>query len=775
MMKGKKRTIQDVTSSTLVTDEKLIFDKPIEEDSDIEEVSSDDTEAESKESSDEENNCLRINAEENFVINKNASSVDKLKDSTSENVADIKETNISETAISDDEENAEPGSLWSRRINAINMYNYADSDDTSDEEDLRNTVGNIPMEWYEDFPHIGYDLDGKKIMKPIRNQDELDKFLDKMENPDYWRTIHDRTTARDHVLDEEELQLINRLTKGKFYDPNYNPYEPFVDFFSGETMIHPVSNYPEHKRSFVPSYSEKRKVGILVHAIKLGLIKLKKKVVHEQKEERFYDLWADTKEKTKTRSELKRQEMHIPAPKQSLPGHEASYNPAPEYLPTEEEMAKWKEEDPEFRKLDFIPKQYKTLRKVPQYENFIQERFSRCLDLYLCPRQRKMRVRVNPKDLIPKLPKPSDLKPFPTFQTLCYRGHKSIVLSIAVDMTGQWLASGSKDGVVRVWEIATARCVREITTFPSEASVKCVSWCPNPSVCLLAVAAGENVVIINPFVGDRVVCQSTDKLIESFDESLKEKAEAEDDDEEREVRKSSIAPWNLVSSGAEFLDGQRIIIKHPKDVGKVVWHAKGDYFASTVPGNGHNQVYLHQLTKLRSQNPFSKYKGAVQTIIFHPIRPFFFVATQTMVKVYNLAKQELTKKLYPNVKWISSIAIHPGGDNILVGSYDSKLSWIDLDLSTKPYHTMRYHGRAVRACAFHKKYPLFASVGDDCSIIVSHGMVYNDLLQNALIVPVKVLKGHKSNDVFGIMDVCFHPNQPWVFSAGADATVRLYT
>lgn len=47
-------------------------------------------------------------------------------------------------------------------------------------------MGNIPMEWYKDFPHIGYDLDGKKIYKPIRNKDELDEFLDKMENPDYW-------------------------------------------------------------------------------------------------------------------------------------------------------------------------------------------------------------------------------------------------------------------------------------------------------------------------------------------------------------------------------------------------------------------------------------------------------------------------------------------------------------------------------------------------------------------------------------------------------------
>ncbi|GAA6091182.1 ribosome biogenesis protein bop1, partial [Tachysurus ichikawai] len=50
-----------------------------------------------------------------------------------------------------------------------------------------------------------------------------------------------------------------------------------------------------------------------------------------------------------------------------------------------------------------------------------------------------------------------------------------------------------------------------------------------------------------------------------------------------------------------------------------------------------------------------------------------------------------------------------------------------------------------------------------------------DLLQNPLIVPVKVLKGHTITHDLGVLDVAFHPTQPWVFSSGADATVRLFT
>lgn len=36
----------------------------------------------------------------------------------------------------------------------------------------------------------------------------------------------------------------------------------------------------------------------------------------------------------------------------------------------------------------------------------------------------------------------------------------------------------------------------------------------------------------------------------------------------------------------------------------------------------------------------------------------------------------------------------------------------------------RHHKKALRAVAFHTRYPLFASGSDDGSIIVCHGMVY---------------------------------------------------
>ncbi|XP_030644930.1 ribosome biogenesis protein bop1 [Chanos chanos] len=623
--------------------------------------------------------------------------------------------------------------------------------DTSDEEDIRNTVGNIPMEWYKDYPHVGYNLDGKKIFKPIRNKDELDEFLDKMENPDYWRTVQDKMTGTDIRLSDEQVDLVHRLQEGKFGDVNFNEYEPAVDFFSNEVMIHPVTNRPMDKRSFIPSLIEKEKVSKLVHAIKMGWIKPRKP---KETEPQYYDLWA----KEDPDAILGRHKMHVPAPKMRLPGHEESYNPPPEYLLSEEERLAWEQQDPEERKLNFLPQKYPCLRAVPAFSRFIHERFERCLDLYLCPRQRKMRVNVNPEDLIPKLPKPKDLQPFPTTQSLVYLGHTSLVRCISVSPTGQWLVSGSDDSTVRFWEVGTGRCVK---TLEVGGAVKSVAWNPNPAVCLVAVSFEGTVLLVNPGLGDKLVCSATDQLISSYEPPVEQR--------EQPVQ------WNEAESREQEL-GHRLVLQHPKAVKQVTWHGKGDYLACVMPDNSsHLQVVIHQVSKRRTQNPFRKNKGLVQCVSFHPVRPYFFVATQRYVRVYNLIKQELTKKLMANCKWISSMAIHPGGDNLICGSYDCRLTWFDLDLATKPYKVLRHHKKALRGVAYHKNYPLFASGSDDGSVIVCHGMVYNDLLQNPLIVPVKVLKGHTITHDLGVLDVTFHPTQPWVFSSGADGTVRLFT
>lgn len=60
-------------------------------------------------------------------------------------------------------------------------------------------------------------------------------------------------------------------------------------------------------------------------------------------------------------------------------------------------------------------------------------------------------------------------------------------------------------------------------------------------------------------------------------------------------------------------------------------------------------------------------------------------------------------------------------------------------------------------------------------IIIIILFFFSDLLQNPLIVPLKLHRDHEQFNDFSVLNVIFHPNQPWVFSCGADSTIRLYT
>eukprot|EP00775_Hariotina_reticulata_P009044 gene9044-9215_t len=458
-------------------------------------------------------------------------------------------------------------------------------------------VGDVPLKWYKDEEHIGYDIEGTRITKAKR-ADKLDTLLARNDSKKALRTIYDEYNDEEIVLSKEELAMIMRIRKGQFPHVEVNPYEPYLDYFSGDVDPTPLINAPEPKRRFIPGMTLKVVVG-------RGL-------------NRPGDMSAVAADKSGAGL------TYIPPAKPKLPGHDESYNPPKEYVPTEEEKAGWELMPPEERP-QYVPQGFDCLRHVPLYDKFIKERFERCLDLYLCPRVRKKRMFIDPKTLVPKLPKPQDLQPFPQVLAVRYSGHT------------------------------------------------------------------------------------------------------------------------------------------------------GDYFASVAPTGGTQSVLVHQLSKRASQNPFRKNRGRVMRVAFHPSKPFFFVATQNTIRIYNLAKQVLAKKLVGGSGVISCLAVHPSGDHVIVGSEDKRLAWYDLDLSTTAYKALRYHTYAVRGCAFHSTYPLFASSSDDGSTHVFHGRVYSDLMTNPLIVPVKILRGHKVVNSAGVLDCAFHPTQPWLFTAGADGDALLFS
>ncbi|KAI8909726.1 NUC169 domain-containing protein, partial [Gorgonomyces haynaldii] len=658
------------------------------------------------------------------------------------------ESDVSDTEplpdIQLDDDQSDAGELEEYEKNKILVYRKkdlstieADYDSDSSTDEVLNTIGNVPIEWYDEYDHIGYDINGNKISR--KKGDDIDKFLEMMDK-DGWKTVHDKLEGKDIVLSKDELELLKRIQQHKFPETEIDPYEPTVEWFTSQTSIMPLSAAPEPKSRFVPSKWEASKIMKIARAIKAGYIQTGRRK-NVKPAPTYYDIWQDEQEVDRTN--------HIPAPKMSLPEHMESYNPPEEYLLTEKELEEYNALDPEDRPHNFVPRKFDALRRVPLYNRFIQERFERCLDLYLCPRTIKNKLDIDPESLIPKLPSPKDLEPYPSKISITFTGHTERIRCMDIDPSGQFIASGSDDKTVRVWEIRTGRLLKSIQT---DDKVYSVQWNPNKQVSLLAYACGSSVHLVSPVKTTVDVEEQTKTLIH---------------DTLSRVEKSTFE-W---SKGKKSL----LQIQLKKTITQIAWHRRGDYFATVSPDATASSVVIHQLSRAHSQAPFKKSPGQVQKAIFHPLKPLLFVATQRSVRIYNLSKQELVKKLMPGSQWISSLDVHPqAGDNVIVGTYDKKLHWFDMDLSAKPYKTMRYHTAAVRQVHYHKRYPLFCSSSDDGNCLVFHGMVYADLMQNPLIVPLKKLSGHEVVDNLGVLDMQFHPTQPWVFTCGADKTIKLW-
>jgi ribosome biogenesis protein ERB1 len=279
------------------------------------------------------------------------------------------------------------------------------------------------------------------------------------------------------TLTPRQLEIIRRVQSGAYAHPEFEGNAEFIDYYSAEKEISGInSDRHEPKNRFQPSKYEKLQVRRLLHRLERGAITMdfltgkvrdmndhikKKKGI--QDETKAFMLWKGDEEDELA---FRKGPEHIPAPKVPPPGHAESYRPPDEYLPTEEDLEKWSEMDPKDRPHGLlIPQKFDNLRSLGAYEHSVRERFERCLDLYLCPRMMKRRLNIDPESLVPSLPKPNDLRPFPTAQCIKYEtptdsDSPPMIRAISVSPDGQFMVSGATDGFVRMWEVQTGRLLR---------------------------------------------------------------------------------------------------------------------------------------------------------------------------------------------------------------------------------------------------------------------------------------------------------------------------
>jgi ribosome biogenesis protein ERB1 len=445
------------------------------------------------------------------------------------------------------------------------------------------------------MPHIGYDIDGKKVFRPAHG-DELDKFLSTVDDPTSW-------WAHPSFLLEYIIEFIlgrRPLTKTLRRILSY-PLRSLT--LSGgcrrvrTRMLTMILTNPQWSGSLVrvkkrlclcllhlnpnvdgglASGRSRRLANLLtsldvviltnfalqvmkiVRAIRQGRIIPAKPTTASSKPQ-FYAIWNEPSSSTLP--------APLPAPKVRLPTHAESYNPPEEYVPTEEERKEWENTDPADRERDFLPRKYGSLRLVPGYDHFVQERFSRQLDLYLAPRVQRARLNIDPESLVPKLPSPASLRPFPAYRALEVHHEKGRVRALAVSSDGAWAVSADEGGVVSLWEVLVGR---EVKRWIFEGKVGAVVWCPRTDVSFFVVGIEDTLHFLLPPHLPPLVLKATQTLLAPA-----------------ELPPAPATPspvkWTSTSATTHAIDKPILTIKLPEASGvprQLTWHRRGDYVAS---------------------------------------------------------------------------------------------------------------------------------------------------------------------------------------------------
>ena len=624
------------------------------------------------------------------------------------------------------------------------------SDDSSDEEVLVRT-GDVPENWYDGMEHVGYDINSNKVLKNPE-EDEVEKFIKKANDKNWWREIYDSKNNSSVYLSDKDLEIINRIRQGKFANKKVGEDDYFEDDLPYQ--IHPMSNQIPSKKKFGFSRNEQKTINRLVYLYKNGLMPMEKPKKVEQK---IYDIWEFEDEQDLSQY---RPGFGYQIPRRDLPDNEESYN-------TKDN------------------KEGGILRRIPRYDNLIEEELERCCDLFLSARTIRKKLDLKENDVLPDLPKPEELRPFPTKECMVYKGHESSIRDICCDPNGNVLISADNGNLVFFWDILTGKI---ITKFDLKEKVRKINI--NKFLKLIVICTETHIFFILPKYLEKKYKEEILTLVKEkiYPKIIENKVAKEDNKEGEKENNNNITindsfVWHIPKSDSKKeKQGILFYMKWTQGVIKnLVWHNKGDYFGTLSKNSqGKTQVYIHSLTKMTHQLPISHIKGNANCISFHPNKPYFIVATNSNIFVYNLQKQELSRKFISNLNTINRISIHKNGNDLIAGDKSGKVAWFQLELSSKPFKLMDYHQDKIKSVEFNNSFPLFLSCSRNGKLVVYYGKVNEEELVDPLIVPLKVLKintndtesNNKGNKLFTC--ACFHPNQIWIFSGGEDGKIRMW-
>jgi serine/threonine protein kinase len=279
-------------------------------------------------------------------------------------------------------------------------------------------------------------------------------------------------------------------------------------------------------------------------------------------------------------------------------------------------------------------------------------------------------------------------------------GHSDSVRSVVYSPDGRYLATGSVDKTIKIWEVATGKQLRTLTGHSD--TVSSVAYSPDgrylasgsndKTIKIWEVATGKQLRTLTGHYGEvySVVYSPDGRYLASgsWDKTIK--------------------VWDVVT-GKQL----RTLTGHSSPVLSVVYSPDGRYLAS---GNGDKTIKIWEVATGKQLRTLTGHSGSVWSVVYSPDGRYLASGNgDKTIKIWEVAtgKQLRTLAGHSNVVW--SVVYSPDGRYLASGSWD-KTTKIWEVATGKQLRTLTGHSSPVYSVVYSPDGRYLASGSDDETI-----------------------------------------------------------
>jgi len=323
-------------------------------------------------------------------------------------------------------------------------------------------------------------------------------------------------------------------------------------------------------------------------------------------------------------------------------------------------------------------------------------------------------------------------------------GHTESVNAIAFSPDSRQLASGGDDDTIRLWEVATGREIKAISSFKD--NVQTVAFSPDgrwlacgnrdSTFKLFEMAAEREISLSGQIGGINALALSPDR---------RWLASGGDD--------RKVMLWEL-TTGRQA----RILTGHSTRIESVAFSPDSRWFASgSVDGN----IKLWAVDSDQAIRTLGGSSEGIKAVAISPDGHLLAAeSSDATVKIWNVATGRELRTLGGHSEFISSITFHPDGRILASGDFDTIRLW-DVETGRLLRTLSGQHSYAVESLAFHPRGQWLASSGGDSSIRLwetSSGRL------------LRTFSGH----TVGVNALAFSPDGRMLASGSNDNTIKVW-